>query len=123
MCQGQGPVCHLKRGSPCLLQLQNHAAFKKGEERHASVQPALSVLHVSSAAGAAVAARLCWWSPLAQWQAVELPCPLQVDSCQQTDDRALELEAQLDTQRHQSRALKLRIVELQVGGLLDQCCI
>ena len=44
--------------------------------------------------------------------------PLQVDSCQQTDDRALELEAQLDMQRQQSRALKLRIVELQVGGLL-----
>eukprot|EP00891_Asterochloris_glomerata_P004365 jgi/Astpho2/4365/fgenesh1_pg.00066_%23_10_t len=39
--------------------------------------------------------------------------PPPVDSCQQTDDRALELEAQLDTQRQQSRALKLRIMELQ----------
>ena len=48
---------------------------------------------------------------------------MQVDSCQQTDDRALELEAQLDTQRQQSRALKLRIMELQVGGLLNQRCV
>lgn len=48
---------------------------------------------------------------------------MQVDSCQQTDDRALELEAQLDTQRQQSRALKLRIMELQVGGLLDWRCV
>ena len=112
--QGQGPGRYLAGWAPLPPSAAESSHMQKGR-RASRLSPGslVSAACIPSSRHCSRRQRLLAviTGPVACCQAAG---PLQVDSCQQTDDRALELEAQLDTQRQQSRALKLRIMELQV---------